>query len=511
MAIEQMTGEYFSWLSHDDLYVPEKVATQVAFLATLSDEARARAIVYSDYSIFTTDANKDTPVVMRKVLPQDFRYWITVENALHGCTLLIPKMAFTDAGMFNPALRTTQDYDLWFRMGAHYDFYPIAAHLVKGRSHAAQGSIALSGIAKKECNALLSGFARGLTEEELLRAHANISIAYAQVAANMWYRGFTQAGWVASMLMLQHFSLSAWSSNLAAARMSLTGMMLRCIMPTLRNYLSPQLRRRIINKVASMKQSPIKTLKGFVPLPIKRAILQVIKPAQPSAPIPAAAPVAERTGAEAVRGLGLKDKFSTVYEKNIFAGSVSRSGEGSDLVQTEIIRREIPTLVTELGIKTFLDAPCGDWYWMQHVDLPVVHYIGTDIVEALIRKNQAQFGSDKVSFQCLNLAEDDIPKADLIFSRDCLVHLCFADALTIIANFKKSGAKYLLTTTFTERASNSDLGDGFWQPLNMQKAPFNFPAPLRLINEGCTEGDHKFTDKCLGLWRLEDIALADGS
>ena len=327
----------------------------------------------------------------------------------------------------------------------------------------------------------------------------------------MWYRGFTQAGWIATGLMLKHFSRSTWSSNLAAARMSLKGMVLCCIMPTLRNIVSPQLQRRIINKVASMKQSPIKTLKGFVPSPIKRAIMQVIKPGQPSASIHTAAPVEERTGAEAVRGLGLKDKFSTVYEKNIFPGSVSRSGEGSDLVQTETIRREIPALLTELGIHTFLDAPCGDWYWMQHVDLPVVRYIGTDIVEALIRKNQAQFGNDKISFRCLNLTEDGIPKADLIFSRDCLVHLCFADALTIIANFKKSGAKYLLTTTFTERASNSDLGDGFWQPLNMQKAPFNFPAPLRLINEGCTEDNHNYTDKCLGMWRLADIALADGS
>lgn len=253
MAVEQMTGEYFSWLSHDDLYVPEKVATQVAFLATLADEARARVIVYSDYSIFTTDANKDTPVVMRKVLPQDFRYWITVENSLHGCTLLIPRMAFTQVEMFNEVLRTTQDYDLWFRMAAYYDFYHIPEALVKARSHAAQGTVALSSIAKKECNALLCGFARGLTEGELLRANATISIAYAQVAASMWYRGFAKAGWVATWLMLKHFSWSAWSSNITAVRMSLKGMVLCFIMPTLRRCVSVQLRRRIINAVDSMK------------------------------------------------------------------------------------------------------------------------------------------------------------------------------------------------------------------------------------------------------------------
>lgn len=507
MAIEHMSGEYFSWLSHDDLYVPEKVAAQIAFLATLRDESRARAIVYSDYFFFTSDANNAMPVAVCGVPPQNFRYWITVENSLHGCTLLIPKSAFAAVGTFDASLRTTQDYDLWFRMGANYDFHYITGHLVKARSHAAQGSIALSGIAKQECNVLLSGFARSLTKHELLRDHANISIAYAKVAGSMWYRGFTQAGWVATGLMVKHFSLSTWASNITAARISLKGMVLYCIMSHLRSYLKPQLRRRIINKVATMNRSLIRTLKSFVPVSVKRAILQLLTRTQATQPTTSMAQAEGIVGADTVRGLGLKQKFSTVYEKNIFAGSVSRSGEGSDLVQTEIIRREIPKLVTELGIKTFLDAPCGDWYWMQHVELPVEHYIGTDIVEALIAKNQMKFGSDKVSFRCINLAEDAIPRVDLIFSRDCLVHLSFADALKIISNFKCSGATYLLATTFPERPSNEDLGDGFWRPLNKQVAPFNFPTPLRLINEGCTEGNKMFTDKCLGLWRLADIQI----
>jgi len=31
-----------------------------------------------------------------------------------------------------------------------------------------------------------------------------------------------------------------------------------------------------------------------------------------------------------------------------------------------------------------------------------------------------------------------------------------------------------------------------------------------LINEGCTEGDNLFTDKSLGLWRLEDMPAFEG-
>ena len=37
-AFEKMTGEWFSWLSHDDLYYPEKIEKQIAFINELIDE-----------------------------------------------------------------------------------------------------------------------------------------------------------------------------------------------------------------------------------------------------------------------------------------------------------------------------------------------------------------------------------------------------------------------------------------------------------------------------------------
>lgn len=203
----------------------------------------------------------------------------------------------------------------------------------------------------------------------------------------------------------------------------------------------------------------------------------------------------------------LRLKFTEIYENNIFGGRVSRSGGGSDLVQTEVIRRELPKIIRELGITTFLDAPCGDWFWMKHTKLGVEHYIGVDIVEPLIEKNQREFGNASTRFECMNLADDELPQVDLIFSRDCLVHLTFEDALRIISNFKRSGAKYLLTTTFVNREHNNDLvgEDGFWRPLNMQLPPFNFPEPLTIINEKCTEFGTLYSDKSLGLWRVSEI------
>lgn len=202
----------------------------------------------------------------------------------------------------------------------------------------------------------------------------------------------------------------------------------------------------------------------------------------------------------------LKKKFSKIYAKNIFGGRESRSGEGSNLIQTSEIRQELPMLIKELNIKTFMDAPCGDWYWMRHTPLEVERYIGVDIVDELIEKNKKQFGTDGREFMCLNLAENQLPQVDLIFCRDCLVHLNYLDIEKMIANFKRSNSKYLLTTTFPNKVNVDLVGESsFFRALNLELPPFNFPKPLKLINEKCTEENNQYTDKSLGLWRLEDI------
>jgi len=205
----------------------------------------------------------------------------------------------------------------------------------------------------------------------------------------------------------------------------------------------------------------------------------------------------------------LKEKFSDIYENNVFGGELSRSGEGSDFTQTAVIRCELPQIIKDYSVQSFLDAPCGDWYWMRETELGVEQYIGVDIVESMVEKNKEMYASSAHSFLCLNLASDPLPKVDMIFSRDCLVHLNFQDALKIIKNFKNSGAKYLLTTTFNERKKNNELVgvDNFWRPLNMTLAPFNFPNPILFINESCTEDVGGFSDKGLGLWLLSDIKL----
>jgi SAM-dependent methyltransferase len=199
----------------------------------------------------------------------------------------------------------------------------------------------------------------------------------------------------------------------------------------------------------------------------------------------------------------LARRFTEIYRKNLFGGAESISGPGSNLLQTEEIRRRLPDLFHRYAIASVLDAACGDFFWMKHVCLDNVSYLGVDIVAPIVTLNANRYGNGTVEFRLLDVTRQPVPRADLIICRDLLVHLDYAHAKRAIANFRASGSAYLLATTFPAHG-NAEL-DGIWRPLNLQAEPFNFPPPLELMNENCSEDGGEYRDKSLGLWRLQEL------
>jgi len=195
------------------------------------------------------------------------------------------------------------------------------------------------------------------------------------------------------------------------------------------------------------------------------------------------------------------DVFREIYLNRRWGGEPS-SGPGASLEQTKVIRKELPKLISEFSIETMLDIPCGDFQWMRHVDLSTCHYIGADVLPELVYANSQQYGHD---FRVLDITRDPLPQVNMILCRDCLVHFPFEHIRRAIDNIRRSGSRYLLTTTFSARDQNTDGELGKWRTLNLQLPPMSFPQPLNLINENCTEYEGNYSDKSLGLWRIIDL------
>jgi hypothetical protein len=218
--------------------------------------------------------------------------------------------------------------------------------------------------------------------------------------------------------------------------------------------------------------------------------------------------IAERRFAEHARelsGLGLQERFERIYSTNLWSDPETRSGVGSSLDSTRVLRAKLPGALRDLGTQVLLDAPCGDFTWMEHVDLGGIRYIGGDIVPTIVAENERRHASETRRFIQLDLTRDPLPDADVLLCRDCLVHLSYANIRAVFANVARSRVRYVMLTSFPGRGDNRDVEDGDWRPLDFGAAPFFFPAPRLTIVEECEEEGGAYADKSLVAWRVADI------
>lgn len=166
-GIENMKGEYFSWLSHDDVYLPNKVEHQINILNKLNNKD---ITLYCGYELIDEKSRLLGFIRLDDKYPKeklDISLFPVLRGLVYGCALLIPAKYFKKVGLFDESLKYTQDYDLWFKLFRIAPIYFDSEVLVKCRQHLAQTSrTEVSQL--EECEKLWSGFLKKLTEEEML-------------------------------------------------------------------------------------------------------------------------------------------------------------------------------------------------------------------------------------------------------------------------------------------------------------------------------------------------------
>lgn len=137
LAIKKMTGEYFSWLSHDDTYEPNKVEAEINYLRD-KGLLHKKAIVYSDYYLIDVRGKVLSRATKNHEELEKKPEYALLKGNINGLSLLIPKSAFDEHGEFDTTLKATQDYELWRKMARTYELIHIPELLVSTRFHAKQ-------------------------------------------------------------------------------------------------------------------------------------------------------------------------------------------------------------------------------------------------------------------------------------------------------------------------------------------------------------------------------------
>jgi glycosyltransferase involved in cell wall biosynthesis len=191
-GIKMMKGSYFSWLSHDDLYLPDKIQIQINYLNSYKCK---NTILFGDY--LTIDlAGK---VIKENKLKIDnekhILLYLMTSFPINGNTVLIPKFCFDSVGYFNESLRTSQDYDMWYRLAKQFQFKHIDEFLIKYRVHENQGTKKTPTFIKESLETTIK-FISGFSDDELLKISMskNIETFYKHLIFNYTFRGGDKGG-----------------------------------------------------------------------------------------------------------------------------------------------------------------------------------------------------------------------------------------------------------------------------------------------------------------------------
>jgi len=206
------------------------------------------------------------------------------------------------------------------------------------------------------------------------------------------------------------------------------------------------------------------------------------------------------------RHLGVMDDregiFTKIYQTDWWGSPESKSGTGSHLSRTETFRRELGAWLRENHVGSMLDAPCGDYNWIRHLELQAgFRYIGGDIVREMIEANRRRFPD--VAFAQLDIVSDPLPAVDAWLCRDALIHFPNTAARAVLERFAGSDIRYLLATTFPSVKENRDIAFGQYRPVNLLLAPFGLPAPRHVLHD-----DEDPAGRVVGVWSRDDVRNA---
>jgi len=153
LGINNMKGDWFSWLSHDDIYYSNKIKCQIEYLNKMILNQKiinpTDVVLYSAWELMDKTGKTFFKGNVNSAIFKNKKDWLLKNiknNYLGGCSFLVPKSAFELAGKFNEKIRTMSDYDMWYRLALmDYQMVYIPKILVRGRVHSQQVTYTYSG------------------------------------------------------------------------------------------------------------------------------------------------------------------------------------------------------------------------------------------------------------------------------------------------------------------------------------------------------------------------------
>lgn len=134
-GIRNATGDYFTWLSSDDIFKPDKITKQLNFM-----KENDAAVCFSPYTIINSEGDYLSTIQYHSSNRIVFTHRFLDYCPVNGCTVMIKMDVFDTIGLFDESLLYASDYDMWCRIVLKYKFFYLNKPLVLYRDHEKMGT-----------------------------------------------------------------------------------------------------------------------------------------------------------------------------------------------------------------------------------------------------------------------------------------------------------------------------------------------------------------------------------
>ena len=167
LGIKNMKGEYFSWLSHDDVYYSNKIERQIEELKKLENKD---TIIYSNIEYIDKKGKSLTQTEFEYIEnPKLLNFYIfpIMFGKILNSTFLIPKECIIESNYFNENLKYTYNYDLYYKISKKSNIIFISNILVKVRDYKDKDYKKLRDLHSYEIKSLYKNILENITDKEL--------------------------------------------------------------------------------------------------------------------------------------------------------------------------------------------------------------------------------------------------------------------------------------------------------------------------------------------------------
>lgn len=133
LGIRAAGGEYVAFLDSDDLWQPTKLERQ---MAVMERDPRV-GVVFCEFECWDLVSGETRRGSCRADVRGDIRRKLLHKNCVTGSAsaVLVRRGCFDKVGLFDEALRSAEDWDLWIRISREYHFDYVLEPLVILRVH----------------------------------------------------------------------------------------------------------------------------------------------------------------------------------------------------------------------------------------------------------------------------------------------------------------------------------------------------------------------------------------